>query len=67
MTSSVLRKEFSEELKDFYWKPVLWADGYFVATVGEINDKIIRDYIADQESQEKKEVHSDDAWGTPVL
>lgn len=63
MTSCVLRKEFSKELKEFYWKPVLWADGYFVATVGEINDKVIRDYIAEQESQEQKGSNSGDVWG----
>lgn len=63
MTSCVLRKEFKEELKAYYWKPVLWATGYFVATVGEINDKVIRDYIAEQESQEKKEMNLAGIWG----
>jgi len=63
MTSCLLRKEFKEELKQFYWKPVLWATGYFAATVGEINDKIIKDYISEQESQEKEELNSQDAWG----
>jgi len=63
MTSCVLRKEFEEELKEIYWKPVLWATGYFVATVGEINDKVIKDYIAEQESQEKKELNTSSVWG----
>ena len=63
MTSAVLRKEFQEELSHFYWKPVLWADGYFVATVGELTDQIIRDYIADQESREKEDLNRDDVWG----
>jgi putative transposase len=63
MTSCCLRKEFKGELKKFYWKPVLWATGYFVATVGEINDKVIKEYISKQESQEKKELNSGGAWG----
>ena len=45
--SCLLRKEFKKKLQKFYWnKPVLWTTRYFVATVGEINDQIIRDYIA---------------------
>ena len=56
MTSRMLRLEFADELSKYYWKPVLWSDGYFVATVGEISDQLIRDYIASQETREKKEV-----------
>ena len=62
MTSKVIRNEFKDELRDIYWKPVFWADGYFVATIWEINDKVIRDYIEDQEGQEKKESNNTSAW-----
>ena len=51
-------------LASHYWKPVLWADGYFVATVGEISDQLIRDYIASQETREKKEVNKKDVWSS---
>lgn len=44
-TSKVIREEFYEDLKEFYWKPVLWATGYFIATVGEINHEIIKNYV----------------------
>jgi putative transposase len=64
MTSRVLRQEFAEDLAEFYWKPILWADGYFVATVGEINDEIIRQYIASQETREKEELNSKSVWDT---
>ena len=63
MTSAVLRDEFANELKTIYWKPVFWADGYFVATVGEITDDIIRKYIADQESQEQEVANAGAIWG----
>ena len=62
MTSKVIREEFKEELKNIYWKPVFWADWYFVATVWEINDKVIRDYIAEQENQEAKASNDGSAW-----
>lgn len=47
-SSKVLRKEFSEELMEYYWKPVLWAVGYFVATVGSVDDKVIERYVEEQ-------------------
>jgi len=34
-TSKYIRKEFHEELKEWYWKPVLWVEWYFIATVWE--------------------------------
>ena len=47
-TARVIRKEFSKELSSCYWKPVLWAVGYFVATVGEITHETIKNYVAQQ-------------------
>ena len=44
-TSRYIRKEFKEELKEWYWKPVLWADWYFIATVWEINHETIKNYV----------------------
>ena len=64
MTSRMLRIEFTDELKTHYWKPVLWADGYFAATVGEISDELIRNYIAKQETREKEEINQEEVWNT---
>jgi putative transposase len=44
-TSHVLRYEFREYLKEFYWKPCLWATWYFIATVWEVNDETIKNYV----------------------
>ena len=44
-SSRFLRKEFSVELSKWYWKAVLWADWYFIATVGEINHETIKNYV----------------------
>ena len=36
-------------LKKKYWGQHLWARGYFVATVGNVNEKQIKDYIEHQD------------------
>ena len=47
-TSKVIREEFWEELKEYYWKAVLWARWYFVATVWEISHEVIKRYVDEQ-------------------
>ena len=44
-SSRLIRKEYEWELKKWYWKKVLWADWYFIATVGEINHETIKNYV----------------------
>ncbi len=56
-SSREIRLEFKEYLSKFYWKNVLWARGYFIATVGEITDEAIRRYI---QKQGKDDVLGDD-------
>ena len=52
-SSKILGEEFSEHLKKFYWKKkALWAVGYFVATVGEVNDEVIKRYVEQQGREE---------------
>ena len=48
ISSKVIREEFKNELSEYFWNPVLRAVGYFVCTVWEINDKIIKQYIEEQ-------------------
>ena len=38
-------------LKVQVWKPSLWAEGYYVSTVG-LNEATIRKYIEDQEKHD---------------
>jgi len=40
-----------KELKIRYWGQHLWAAGYFVRSIGVINEKIIKDYIENQEDE----------------
>lgn len=53
-TSRKLQTEYSD-LKRRYWGRHIWARGYFSATVGEISDKIIRDYIENQEKHHQQD------------
>ena len=48
VTSRLIRKNFSEHLKPYYWKPYFWSDSYFVSTVGDTNAEIIKIYIENQ-------------------
>ena len=62
-TAKFIRSEFAKELKPYYWKPVLWAVGYFVATVGEITHETIRKYVKQQGLKEIEDECSDAGSG----
>lgn len=49
VTARLLRKEFSEELKPFYWKPLFWSDSYFICTVSERSHEAVEQYINSQD------------------
>ena len=49
-TSRAMRKEFSEHLKQFYWKNVFWSGSYYVASSGGAPIEVLRQYINNQES-----------------
>lgn len=51
-TSKIIREEFKDEIKKYYWRNVLWARWYFVATVWEITDDIVKRYIDQQGKDE---------------
>ena len=47
-TARLTRKEFPDEIRKFYWKPLFWTDSYFVATVGKNTEAVVREYIRNQ-------------------
>ena len=51
-SSRLIRKEFEEELKPYYWKPVLWTRAYCLLTTGGATIDVIREYIKNQERPE---------------
>ena len=48
ISSKEIRKEFKEELKEYFWNPVLWAVGYFICTVWEITSEHVKKYVEEQ-------------------
>jgi len=53
VTSRYLRKEFSEHLSQFYWKPVLWTRAYCLITAGGASLETLNQYIQNQEQPEQ--------------
>ena len=43
----MIRKEYPE-LEEFLWGDSFWADGYFVETVGTVDEEVVRRYIREQ-------------------
>lgn len=52
VSSRLIRKEFEEELKPYYGKPVLWTRAYCLLTTGGATIDVIREYIKNQERPE---------------
>ena len=46
-SSKKIREEFPE-LEEFLWGNSFWCDGYFVESVGRLNEEAIRRYIINQ-------------------
>jgi len=53
VSSRLLRKEYSEHLSKFYWKPVLWTRAYCLITAGGAPIEVLKKYIQNQERPEK--------------
>ncbi len=49
VTSRLIRKEFTDHLVNFYWKPVLWSRSYCFISSGGAPLEIIKKYIEKQE------------------
>ena len=50
-SSKVIREEFPE-LEEFLWGDSLWADGYFVETVGRTTETAIKRYLDNQQNKQ---------------
>lgn len=50
VTSRYIRKEFSQHLSKFYWKPVLWTRAYCLISAGGAPLSVLKEYIQKQDS-----------------
>lgn len=48
ISSREIRKEFAEELKTFYWKPIFWKRGYGFVSSGGASLEVLKEYIENQ-------------------
>lgn len=48
VSSRRLRKEFSEFLSQYYWKPYFWNQSYYIGSVSDTTTEIVRNYIQNQ-------------------
>jgi putative transposase len=49
-------KHYPEVKKKYFWGGKLWTQSYFVETAGNVNEKIIREYVKNQLNEmDKKE------------
>ena len=51
VTSRLIRKEFSKQLEQYYWKPYFWSDTYFISSVSDTSEAMIKRYIEKQENR----------------
>ena len=49
-SSYIIRKEYPD-LEEFLWGDSFWSDGFFAESVGAKNEKVIREYIKNQDKQ----------------
>ena len=47
-SSRMIRKRFEEHLKQFYCKNVFWSRSYFICSLSERTDEIVKNYIKNQ-------------------
>ena len=45
VTSRILKKEFKKELSRYYWTSKLWNSSYFICTVSERSEELVKNYI----------------------
>ena len=57
ISSRRLRQEFPHEIKRHIWKDgVLWATGYYIATVADnVTTEVVEEYIKNQKQAQKKD------------
>jgi putative transposase len=49
VTSRLIRKQYTDHLKLYYWKPVLWSRAYCLLTVGGASLEVLKEYIQNQD------------------
>lgn len=51
VTSKLLRKEFSDYLKQYLWNGKFWSESYFIASTGQVTLEDIKHYVQTQKER----------------
>lgn len=49
VSARYIRKEFSNHLQHFFWKPYFWSRSYCVTTTGGASLDVVKQYVLNQE------------------
>jgi putative transposase len=53
VSSRLIRKQFADEIRQYYWKPYFWNRSYLILSSGGASIEVIKKYIQSQ-GQKKK-------------
>ena len=54
VTSRLLRKEFTAELSPYFLKDVFWSRSYYIGSVSDTTEEVVKKYIDEQKTDEHK-------------
>ncbi len=52
VSSRLIRKEFAQQVNQFYSKPVFWSGAYFAASCGGVTLEQLKAYVRNQNASE---------------
>ena len=47
-SSRNIRKKYADYLKKYYWKPYFWSSSYFIGSVSDKTEDVVKNYIKTQ-------------------
>ncbi|MFW5981557.1 MAG: IS200/IS605 family transposase [bacterium] len=58
VSSRLIKKDYEEHLKDYYWKSAFWSRSYLIISTGGATIETIKKYIQNQGKKEKNRLNS---------
>lgn len=48
VSSRLIRKKFPEYLSKYYWKPYFWSMSYYIGSISNTTEEVVKKYIENQ-------------------
>ena len=58
VSSRLIKKDYEEHLKDYYWESAFWSRSYCIISTGGATIETIEEYIQDQGEEEQNRLNS---------